>query len=421
MCQTTGEQGPEEGFETVIDTEMVEKKDEEVIETTAEEEESAEKSTLCQRLVDFYWANEFLILVGLSIALAKAYPPLGATYLVPEITANWIAVCLIFFMAGLSLKTEEFSKAFLRLRFNLLIQVFNFGVVSVVVYGLSRALEASNALESSLADGMVVCASLPMTINVIMVLTQLSGGDEASAIFNSAFGNLIGVFLSPMLILGYLGVTGDIGVVEVFYKLALRAVLPVIVGQVLQKTSTQVVNFAEKHKYLFKQTQQYALVFIVYTVFCETFLGDAQSDIGDIFLMIFFQFITLVALMVAAWYMLKVLYRDEPALRVMGLYGCTHKTVAMGVPLIHAIYEDDPNIGSYTLPLLIWHPMQLVIGTFLAPRLYAFVESEKKRLGIVDEEEEDKVNEQGTQEANDEETPADVSIDSNDVSESGEL
>ena len=57
----------------------------------------------------------------------------------------------------------------------------------------------------------------------------------------------------------------------------------------------------------------------------------------------------------------------------MGLYGCTHKTVAMGIPLINAIYDGNPAIALYTLPLLIWHPMQLIIGTFLSPRLASWV------------------------------------------------
>jgi sodium/bile acid cotransporter 7 len=52
----------------------------------------------------------------------------------------------------------------------------------------------------------------------------------------------------------------------------------------------------------------------------------------------------------------------------------------MGVPLINAIYEDNPLIGYYTLPLLIWHPMQLVIGSALAPKLSAFVAREEERL-----------------------------------------
>mmetsp|Transcript_25535 Transcript_25535/g.53348 ORF Transcript_25535/g.53348 Transcript_25535/m.53348 type:complete len:82 (+) Transcript_25535:833-1078(+) len=64
----------------------------------------------------------------------------------------------------------------------------------------------------------------------------------------------------------------------------------------------------------------------------------------------------------------------------MGLFGCTHKTVAMGVPLINAIYEDNPMVGLYTLPLLVWHPMQLVLGTAVAPRVAAYVERREKEL-----------------------------------------
>jgi hypothetical protein len=60
--------------------------------------------------------------------------------------------------------------------------------------------------------------------------------------------------------------------------------------------------------------------------------------------------------------------------------------VAIGIPLINAIYETDPLVGLYTLPLLIWHPMQLLMGSYLSPRLLAFVKSEQERLGIVDKE-----------------------------------
>ena len=48
------------------------------------------------RAIDFYWANEFVILVVIVILLARAYPPLGAEYLYPQITATWIAVVFIF-------------------------------------------------------------------------------------------------------------------------------------------------------------------------------------------------------------------------------------------------------------------------------------------------------------------------------------
>jgi sodium/bile acid cotransporter 7 len=223
-----------------------------------------------------------------------------------------------------------------------------------------------------------------MTINMVLVLTKSSNGDEASAIFNAAAGNMIGVFLTPLLILGYLGVSGDVELVDVFYKLALRVVLPIVIGQLMRKFSPATVEFYKAHKQFFKQAQQIALVFIVYTVFCETFQQENNEYITavDIIVMVTVQFLCLTGLMIAAWILLKLFFGNEPRLRVMGLFGCTHKTVAMGVPLINAIYENDATIGLITLPLLIWHTMQLIIGSFLAPKLSKWVDEEEKRLGI---------------------------------------
>lgn len=290
-------------------------------------------------------------------------------------------------VAGLSLKTEEFKSAFKKVYFNIFVQIFNFGLVSVLVFGITRLLIKTGALVPSLADGMVICACLPMAINMVQILTKTADGNEAAAIFNAATSNLIGVFLSPMLILGYLGVSSDVNILDVFYKLFVRVVLPLIVGQVLQKTCKKVVAFMKEHRRYISKAQIYALVFIVYTVFCTTFAQGATNDvgIGNIFLVLFFQFFLLCAVMVIAWLSMRPLFPDEPRLRVMGMFGCTFKTVSVGVPLINAMYENNPNVGLYTLPLLIWHPMQLVVGSFLVPRLNRFVQREKERLGIVDE------------------------------------
>jgi sodium/bile acid cotransporter 7 len=64
----------------------------------------------------------------------------------------------------------------------------------------------------------------------------------------------------------------------------------------------------------------------------------------------------------------------------METFGSTFKTISVGVLLINALYEGNPNVGLYTLPLLIWHPMQLVLGSFLAPRLHRFVQRERNGL-----------------------------------------
>ena len=45
---------------------------------------------------DLYATHSFLIGIIIVILIAKAYPPLGAIYLYPQITATWIAVMFIF-------------------------------------------------------------------------------------------------------------------------------------------------------------------------------------------------------------------------------------------------------------------------------------------------------------------------------------
>jgi sodium/bile acid cotransporter 7 len=61
--------------------------------------------------------------------------------------------------------------------------------------------------------------------------------------------------------------------------------------------------------------------------------------------------------MVSSWYFLKIFWKNYPELRIMGFFGCHHKTLALGMPLINSIYSKNPKIGLYALPLIIWHPM----------------------------------------------------------------
>ncbi len=247
---------------------------------------------------------------------------------------------------------------------------------------------------------MLVCACLPMTINCAILFTATANGDEAAAIFNSALGNLVGIFLSPVLILGYLGVSGEVNIVKVFYELCARVVAPFLFGQLLRRYSPAIVAFAKKYKRYFKLTQQYALTYIVYCTFCITFQNregsDTQSALGNIFIMIAAQFCLICGLMVLSWNSFSYMFPDQPRLLVMALFGTTHKTIAMGIPLINSFYQGNPLVGVYILPLLVWHPMQLVLGSILAVKLAPWVDSEAERLKqvtVVDADEEESTRE----------------------------
>lgn len=332
------------------------------------------------RWLRVYHKNSFLILVSLGILLAYAYPPLGAVYVQPHITAKWIAVIFIFLMAGMGIKTDEFAKAFQRVYFNAYVQIFDFVVCSAVVYGFSRFMLHVGALPVSLADGMTICSTLSVSVNMGIVLTKVVGGDEAAAVFDAAFGNFLGVFVSPALILMYLGLGANINLGSVVLKLFLRVVLPLLVGQILRNFSSTAKTFVNKYGKYFRDAQEYCLAFIVYTIFCKTFSKGSTAKVGDVFIMIGCVLLVLSFLMTMAWTSLRVLFGNQPKLVAMGLFGCTHKTVAVGLPLVETIYADDPNLALYVLPLLIWYTTQLILGTAAAPYITAYIIRREKEL-----------------------------------------
>ena len=213
-----------------------------------------------------------------------------------------------------------------------------------------------------------------MPTNMMIILTVAAKGDEATALFLATTMNLMGVFVTPLLIFLYLGEDSDIDFVNTYKTISMRVLLPVFVGLAFRKYVSGGDNFADDHKQLFTKIRERALVFIVYSTFCQTFMTESDSTGAQILVMAISQIILLVSAMVLAWICLFIFFNRQPKLRVCGLFGCCTKTAALGIPLISAIYEDHPKLGIYTLPLLIWYPSQLIIGTLLSSRLSRFVD-----------------------------------------------
>lgn len=347
---------------------------------------SPPSSTWKQCVKGFVETNAFVLKAALAIGVAKLYPPLGDEYVHPEITATWIAVIFIFFMAGLSLKSSEFSRTAAGLLwFNAFVLTYNFVFVSLIVVCVTKFVRQFDLLTEGLTNGMVICSCMPVTVTMVIVLTKSAQGSEVASVMLAATGCLLSVVVTPALLLLYIGAQSDVPLSEVFFTLVLRVVLPLLFGQLVRWLTPPLVQFITDHKKQFKEMQENALIFIIYTVFCKTFRHPIEASVWDVVWMSLLQGTTLIVVMVLAWYLLNLFFRDEPRLQVTGLYGCTQKSVAVGIPMISALYQHDPRAGIFTLPLLIWHPLQLLIGAALAPHLAARVErieEDNENVGI---------------------------------------
>ena len=62
--------------------------------------------------------------------------------------------------------------------------------------------------------------------------------------------------------------------------------------------------------------------------------------------------------------------------RIAFIMCSTHKTLALGLPLFKVIFHGRSDLAVLCTPLLLQHPLQLIIGSILAPRLKKIAEAE---------------------------------------------
>ena len=146
--------------------------------------------TRCDRVKSFYLQNSFMVNVIIVIAIARAHASLTTkTYCDVLSILAIIAVIWIFLFTGLGLRTRELVKALKNYKFNAFVQLFNLGLLPVAIWAISRVLIDIKVLSTPLANGVAVCAFLPMTVNMVIVLTKSSGGaDPASRIVSGRGG-----------------------------------------------------------------------------------------------------------------------------------------------------------------------------------------------------------------------------------------
>ena len=222
-----------------------------------------------QNVVGFIDRRYFIVGAAAAVAMAAAAPSIGRTggLLRPELTVGWGATCGIFLISGLTLPTSELAAAAFRVREHAAIQGFNLAVLPLATLALTTML--GGWLPAALRDGLLALAALPTTVNMCVALTRTAGGNEALAIFNAVIGNILGVLVTPPLLLWLLGASSKLSVLDATIKLTKKVILPLIAGQCLRPLLAQGLKGRKK---LLSRTSETLLLAIVYTTFCDTFL-----------------------------------------------------------------------------------------------------------------------------------------------------
>jgi sodium/bile acid cotransporter 7 len=323
-------------------------------------------------------ADWFLLGIVVAVALAWVFPEPGARggFLKPELS-NKVGVALIFYLHGLTLSLAALTQGMLLYRLHLLVQLTTFlffPLLALVFYGLSAGY-----LPEGFRAGIVYLGALPSTVSSSIALTAAARGNVPAAVFNATLSSLLGVVATPLWLGLALGASGrSLRFGSVVLDLCLLLLVPLALGQL---TRPWFGAFANRHKARIGIADRVTILFLVYTSFCDSVKQRVFIEHGI--------HIALAALGLSALLLLSVLGFTNFVAKALGfstedriaaVFCGSKKTLASGVPMARLIFGADPALGLILSPILVYHPLQLVVCGFLAGRFAARAQAGRAKL-----------------------------------------
>jgi sodium/bile acid cotransporter 7 len=308
----------------------------------------------------------FLVGMAAAVALARFVPDPGATggALHPELLTKG-GIALIFFLHGVALSFAALKSGALRWPLHALVQATTFLVFPLLGLALLAALDGR--VSSELKLGLFFLCALPSTVSSSVAMTAAARGNVAAAVFNATLSSLIGVLLTPLWIGAVLRVTGAaLPLGPVILDLVLWLVLPLAIGQLCRPLLGAWIG---RHHAGVHVVDRVTILLLIYTSFCDSFKNGIWSGRG-ITIVLFVVAISgaLFALVMFVTSLGARALRLDRADRIAAMFCGSKKTLASGVPMAKFIFGAHPGLGVILLPIMIYHPLQLVICGFLASR-----------------------------------------------------
>ncbi|CAL8377789.1 unnamed protein product [Gadus morhua 'NCC'] len=324
----------------------------------------------------------FIIGIVVVILSAKLQPSFGVKGgpLRPEYTVSYVAVSVIFFNSGLSLKSEELTSAVLHFRLHLLVQSFTLIFFPLAVWLLLKLL-ALTAINPWLLKGLQTVGCMPPPVSSAVILTKAVGGNEAAAIFNSAFGSFLGIVVTPVLLLLFLGSSSSVPFSSIFSQLFMTVVVPLLLGQLCRRFLRESL---ERRKLPFGTVSSFILLVIIYTTFCDTFSSpDVELEPTSLLVVV----LTIFSIQLSFMLILFLFTRRSgsgftPADTVAILFCSTHKSLTLGIPMLKIVFSGYQQLSVMSVPLLIYHPAQILLGSLLVPSFKAWMTSRQKAVKL---------------------------------------
>ncbi len=311
--------------------------------------------------------DKFVLAIVGSILLAWFFPEWGSPESgIPLDLIASIGISLIFFFYGLKLSSQEIKIGLRNWKLHILVQTTTFLVFPLIVLFFYPFIKTENGQTLWLA--FLFLAALPSTVSSSVVMVSIAKGNIPAAIFNASISGLIGIVVTPLWMGLFLKQTTiDFNLGEIYFKLITEILIPVVIGIFLQRYWGR---FARKYSRYLTLFDKSVILLIIFKSFSHSFENQVFSavDILDLFLIVtavvaLFFLIYFLTLSISR--LLKFTIEDQITAQFCG----TKKSLVHGTVFAKILFQQSATTGIMLLPIMIFHPIQILIISFVATKL----------------------------------------------------
>src|SRR5690606_13500780 len=299
--------------------------------------------------------NFTLILIGL-VLLASFLPVSGNAAHAADLLTNF-AIGLLFFLHGAKLSTRAVIAGLSHWRLHGLVFACTFLLFPLVGLALRPILEP--AVGTDLYRGILYLCALPATVQSAIAFTSMARGNVPAAICSAATSSLVGIFLTPILVMLLLGVEGEAGsTLDSIGKIVLQLLVPFVAGQFARRW---IGAWVTRNKGWLKTVDQGSILLVVYTAFSDAVV-EGLWQLIPLSRLLALTLICCLLLAIVLWatHFLGKRLGFNLEDRITILFAASKKSMATGVPMAQVLFATSA-VGTIILPLMIFHQIQLMV------------------------------------------------------------
>lgn len=304
------------------------------------------------------------ILAILAAVLVAAFFPARGTFAEVLDWAVTIAIGFLFFLYGARLHPREALDGLAHWRLHLTILAFTFLVFPLIGLALRPVVEP--LIGHDLYTGLLYLTLVPSTVQSSIAFTSIARGNVPGAIVSASASNLIGVVLTPLLVVALMSGTNGVHITaSSVVEILLQVLVPFIVGQLCRPLVTP---FLKRYAEPTKLVDRASIVLVVYAAFSEGVRNGIWSIVSawQVVAVAVIAAVLVIVMLTLTWWSSRRLgfnRADAVAIQFCG----TKKSLATGLPMATVLFGGSV-VGLIVLPLMIFHQIQLILCSWLATR-----------------------------------------------------